>query len=217
MVRVNLVGHEYQYEVFQILNLFYDKNEFEFSNDNFDMQSILEENKAIFKIGDLVIEDEIKILDKKHIKNALKRTTLIALSKHLNKNIPWGILVGIRPTKIVHEQLKLGKTYKDIKDILVDYYLLSNEKADLTIEVAKNEARFLNKDSNWVSLYVGIPFCPTRCIYCSFASNSVYGNEKLLDIYVDALLKEMESILGYLINKNIKVDTVYFGGEHPPL
>lgn len=215
MLKVNIIGHDYKYELFQILNLFYDKNEFEFTNDESEIQSIFIENTAKFKFDDLVVEDEIEVLDAKNIKNALKRTALMALSRKLNKNIPWGILVGIRPTKIVHENLKIGKKYEDVKKLLTEYYLLSNEKAELTIEVAKNEAKLLSKPERAVSLYVGIPFCPTRCIYCSFASNAVYGNENLLEMYVEALIKEIDSILLYLTTNNIKIDTIYFGGGTP--
>lgn len=215
MLKINLIGHDYKYELFQILNLFFDKNQIQFTKDESDIQSILKGNIATFKFGDLVVIDEIDILETKNIKNALKRTALMALSRKLNKNIPWGILVGIRPTKIVHENIKLGKRYEDIKKILTEYYLLSDDKADLTIEVAKNEAKLLNKPDKAVSLYVGVPFCPTRCIYCSFASNAVFGNEKLLQSYVDALIKEMDAVLAYLSNNDIKIDTVYFGGGTP--
>ncbi|MCX7695161.1 MAG: coproporphyrinogen dehydrogenase HemZ [Caloramator sp.] len=215
MARVGLIGHDFRYEVFQILNLFYEKEEIQFSKDNYDIESILNEEQVLFKIGEITEKEYVDKNDIKSIKNSLKRTALKALSKYFNKNIPWGILVGIRPTKIVHELKKRGDSLAEIKKHLIDYYLLNEDKANLTIEVAENESKFLSVVQNKVSLYVGIPFCPTRCVYCSFASNSIYSNEKLVETYVDTLLKEFDSILRYLKSHNISIDTLYFGGGTP--
>ncbi|SHE83885.1 coproporphyrinogen dehydrogenase HemZ [Caloramator proteoclasticus] len=215
MVRVGLIGHNFRYEVFQILNLFYEKEEIEFCQDGFEIESILDGEQVLFKIGEIIEKENIDGSDIKLIKNSLKRTALKALSRYFDKNIPWGILVGIRPTKIVHELKKRGDSLEEIKKHLMQYYLLNEDKANLTIEVAENEAKFLDKEKKQVSIYVGIPFCPTRCVYCSFASNSIYGNEKLVEAYVDSLLKEFDSILSYLKNNGITVDTLYFGGGTP--
>ncbi|CDF58324.1 coproporphyrinogen dehydrogenase HemZ [Thermobrachium celere] len=215
MVRVALEGHEYRYEIFQILNLFYEKDEIVFNNDDYNAQSILDDEFAVFKIGNITKKETYDKSDIKSIKNSLKRVTLQALSEYFNKIIPWGILVGIRPTKIVHELKKQGKDLDYIKKHLISYYLLSEDKANLTIEVAENEEKFLSKPNNSISLYVGIPFCPTRCVYCSFASNSIHGNERLADEYVNALLKEFDCILGFINKNKLNIDTIYFGGGTP--
>ncbi|WDU84354.1 hypothetical protein [Caloramator sp. Dgby_cultured_2] len=103
--------------------------------------------------------------------------------------MPWGILVGIRPTKIVHDAFKRGLNEESIREILKEKYLVSKEKIDLLLEVAKNEAPFLDLPKNLVALYIGIPFCPTRCAYCSFTSNPYKGNN-LVEDYLIALKRK---------------------------
>ena len=89
------------------------------------------------------------------------------------------------------------------------------EKAKLCIDVAKFEEKFVNKDRNKIAIYIGMAFCPTRCLYCSFASNPISGNKKLVRPYLDALSKEISKIKEYVDYKNLEIETVYFGGGTP--
>lgn len=224
MFKIKLSGHEYRYEIFQILNLFYEKSEISFDADdsNFDFESIVNYNDSyvefiVYEQGKKSISEKkyIDTNDIKAVKNAIRFTALTCLEKYTMTNIPWGILVGIRPTKIVHECVKKRLNNDEIINYLVSNYSLTDEKARLTLEVALNEAEFLEKNPRSLSLYIGIPFCPTRCVYCSFTSNPIGGNKGLVDKYLDALNKEIDVSLSQIKKVGYSVDSLYIGGGTP--
>lgn len=219
MIRIKLRGHDYRYEVYQILSLFYSKSEIVFSDNEYDIESIYDSilSHAECRIPSKGISKKICISseDSKNIKNSLKMTLLKVLEECTGVTMPWGILVGIRPTKIIHEYLNNGIMEEEIAEHLIKGYSLSVEKCRLAIEVAKNEARFLDKATKAASIYVGIPFCPTRCVYCSFTSNPIGGNSGLVDSYVDCLIKEITSVLSFMKRRNCNIDTFYIGGGTP--
>ncbi|EYE89636.1 coproporphyrinogen III oxidase [Fervidicella metallireducens AeB] len=218
-MRIKLVGHAFQYEVFQIASLFYDKSQIHFVTDGeSDVVSIFDEdNKKVYCKMANGLHDEISLKesDIKKIKNSIKMTLLRCFKRTTGQDVPWGILVGIRPTKIVHDCFK--KDFKDteIIEYLINEYDVNKDKAQLALEVAKNERKFLDQGTKNVSLYVGIPFCPTRCVYCSFTSNSLKGNERLVEEYLDALIREINFTLEYLAKNNFSIDTLYIGGGTP--
>lgn len=223
MIKVKLKGHDYRYEAFQILSLFYPKDQIEFTDgDKYDLESIFDfDSSCVTAVMQIESNNEIKNSlfinsnDKKGIKNAIKMTILKCLERYKKVEIPWGILVGIRPTKIAHEYFSEGYDENQIKYKLTSKYSISQEKADLVLEVAKREAKFIIKPENRVSIYIDIPFCPTRCVYCSFTSNPIGGNERLIEEYLLSLIKEIKVCLKYLNEKGFIVDTVYIGGGTP--
>lgn len=222
MLKIKLTGHDYRYEVFQIVSLFYDKSDFEFTAEGlFDGESLLNhedstvEFRAFTAENRIVEKINIDLNDKKSIKNGIKLTALRALEKLKNLAMPWGILVGIRPTKIIHECFKKGMNDSEAFDYLVKHYDVGENKASLTLEVAKNEQRFLDKKSNSVGMYIGIPFCPTRCVYCSFTSNPIGGSGKLVDEYLMALKREIRETAAHIKGSGLEVDTLYIGGGTP--
>ena len=105
-------------------------------------------------------------------KTTIKKELYHLLSERTGKILPWGTLTGIRPTKIALTRLDEGWKEEDIKDFMRETYLTSEEKIDLSVEIAKREKELLSEIDyeNGYSLYVGIPFCPTTCLYCSFTS-----------------------------------------------
>lgn len=224
MLRVKLINHELRYEAFHIISLFYNKSEIKFieNEDECDLESgfdslnskvycrILRFNEKPIFYSKLVNAD-----DKKQFKNKIKLTLLNCLKEFTGKDIPWGILVGIRPTKIVHESLKGGYSREHIIEMLTRDYELTREKAELTWEVAHNEAKFLESGKKEISLYLGIPFCPTKCSYCSFTSNSITGKGDLVNKYLDSLLYETGEMLTYLKANDYNIDTLYIGGGTP--
>lgn len=153
--------------------------------------------------------------DLKNCKNQIKRMIYMALNSYSNKELPWGILTGIRPTKLCVNMLENGCSDEDIYDVLKKEYYVSDEKIALSIEISKRELEIL-KDIDYVdgySLYIGIPFCPTTCLYCSFTSYPISMYKTKSDDYVEALLEEI--YFAKEIFKDKKLNTVYFGGGTP--
>ncbi|TCL60110.1 oxygen-independent coproporphyrinogen-3 oxidase [Kineothrix alysoides] len=153
--------------------------------------------------------------DRQTVKNLLKQLIYNGLSKQLEKSLPWGTLTGIRPTKIPMTMLEEGKGEAEIMSFMQDTYFISEEKGTLSIDIAKRERELLSslhyKDG--YSLYIGIPFCPTTCLYCSFTSYPICTWKKRVDDYLEALEKEMAFTAAALSDKVL--DTVYIGGGTP--
>ena len=165
--------------------------------------------RSLEKEGDCHFEDYR--LGRNDIKNLVYRL----LSEYTGMVLPWGTLTGIRPTKLPMEMYESGASRGDAIHYLKDTYLVSDEKASLCAIVAENEAKVL-KDVDYdhtFSLYVGIPFCPSICAYCSFSSYPLSVWEKQVDNYLDALCKEIEAASTMMGNK--KLLTFYMGGGTP--
>lgn len=162
-------------------------------------------------------EDEAQQMasGKKEARNVFKRMMYDMLKKLTGRELPWGTLTGVRPTKIVYTLLEDGKNDHEIKDYLKKEYYVSEKKGDLAIKVASNEKKLLEKIdyNNGYSLYAGIPFCPTTCLYCSFTSYPLAVWKDRVDTYVDAMLKELEFTSRLMKDK--KLDTFYMGGGTP--
>ena len=148
-------------------------------------------------------------------KNGLKRFLYRTLSKVTGQELPWGNLTGIRPTKIAYGMLDEGKSDVEILKFMEQSHYVSEEKALLGIDIAKRE-RDLLKNIHYeggYSLYIGIPFCPTTCLYCSFTSYPIAAYRKQVELYVDAVIKEMDYVAESFKDKVL--DTVYIGGGTP--
>lgn len=162
-------------------------------------------------------EDEAQQMasGKKEARNVFKRMMYDMLKKLTGRELPWGTLTGVRPTKIVYTLLEDGKNDHEIRDYLKKEYYVSEKKGDLAIKVASNEKRLLEKIdyNNGYSLYAGIPFCPTTCLYCSFTSYPLAVWKDRVDTYVDVMLKELEFTSRLMKDK--KLDTFYMGGGTP--
>lgn len=138
----------------------------------------------------------------------------IALLKLYDKKYPWGSLMGVRPTKVLRRLLINGCTYGEARNILKNFYLVSDEKIDLMEVVVKKELELLDKEH--INMYIGIPFCPTKCKYCSFASYEINGGVgRFYADFVETLLKEIEIIGKFLKTYNKKISSLYFGGGTP--
>lgn len=152
---------------------------------------------------------------RKEGKDRLKRNLYRLYKEYTGKSLPWGTLTGIRPTKPVLAMLEEGKSEGEIRDRMRKTYLCSEEKISLTIETAKKELSLLSDvdRANGYSLYVGIPFCPTTCAYCSFTSYPLERFKDQVRAYLDCLKKELAAI-----SENVKgrpLNAVYIGGGTP--
>ena len=209
-IKIKLNNIKYRYDVYQMFNIYFPLDEIKFEDNGEYFVEVLEEE---IRFSYKNYSKSTKIGEK--IKEDIKRLVFISLKELTNEEYPWGILVGIRPSKIALKYLEEGKSEDEIIKIFEEKHLASREKAQLCIDVARAEEKFVNKDEKKVSIYIGMAFCPTRCFYCSFTANSILGSKKLVNPYLEALTYEIKKISEYVENRNLKVETVYFGGGTP--
>ena len=148
-------------------------------------------------------------------KDTFKRFLYVSLREETGLSLPWGNLTGIRPTKIAMTMLESGESEQSIESFLREKHFVSEEKIALGIDIAKREYGILSRlhYENGYSLYIGIPFCPTTCLYCSFTSFPIsLWKERVAD-YLTALEQEMEAVAQMYRDKIL--DTVYIGGGTP--
>ena len=148
-------------------------------------------------------------------KNEIKRSMYGLLRNLTGKELPWGTLTGIRPTKIAMTKLQEGWTEEDIRSYMKETYYTGEEKIELALDVAQRERKLLETINyqDGYSLYIGIPFCPTTCLYCSFTSFPIGKWQGRTGLYLEALFKEMEYVSEKMKGKPL--DTIYFGGGTP--
>ena len=239
MLNIVLKGHHYRYEVEELLKLFIDKSEMIFIE-----QEALVDHQSFLFVSELIINSDqihctaqiirgdrilfqksvsywvkdIHHLEKeKMIKRGIKISIYDVCSQFYQKIPPWGILIGVRPAKIVHELMDQGYNKDTIHQRLMQEYRIQNEKAGLLIRIAQTQRPFiLWNQEDWISLYVSIPFCPTRCLYCSFPSNEIHaGGENRISDYLKALRYEIREIGKILRRLDRKIETLYIGGGTP--
>ena len=220
MISLLLEDMTFEQDIRELLMAFYPEEKYIYTNEDVFLSLFLSKKSIEYHIK---IKSEDNILEfssplretKFDTKNDLKRNIYINLLKLGNKELPWGTLTGIRPTKIVMEMLENDMSLEDIKKHLKEVYLVSDKRIKLCTDTAKNEFNILKKIDykNGYSLYIGIPFCPTRCLYCSFTSYSIAQWKKDTDTYVEALCKELLAVSK--MYKGKKLQTVYMGGGTP--
>lgn len=158
---------------------------------------------------------EVSFSNRRLFRDEVKRAVYRLLLRETGKPLPWGTLTGVRPVKPVLEKLEAGWTKEEIDVFLQKEFYVSEEKRKLSLAVAAKEKELLERidEKNSYSLYLGVPFCPTTCLYCSFPSYPLEKFGKLTGEYVAALKKEIRESAGLLKDKRLA--TVYFGGGTP--
>ena len=212
-----LINHTFKYETEQIGLLFFP------SHENLEIASSLYEKDGVtFVHTDISYEGKKASFDfrdvctcKKDFANAVKRSAFGAASEISGMPAPWGILTGIRPAKPVRKMLEGGMGEDEILSILKNTYLVSEKKTRLALNTAKAERRLCAKNKNSVSVYIGIPFCPTRCSYCSFISHDASKMIKLSGEYVKKLCEEIKITSKIIKELGFSVRNLYFGGGTP--
>lgn len=150
------------------------------------------------------------------LQKALKLSFYRAAVQVLGKEPPWGALTGVRPVKIPTKALLRGETPAQAEAVLRDTYHVTPVRRRLAMDCAQASLAALDSlKEDEISLYVGIPFCPTRCAYCSFVSADVGKALKLLPPYLEALFREVEAAGDLLKRQGLYVRTVYIGGGTP--
>ena len=224
MILIDVNRQEYDNDTRNLIKAFYPKEDISNKNEeDYLMKVKVNQEGDVCKID---IEDAdgkdiyntaitITTSDRKIIRTDFKLALYDGLSDITRKTLPWGTLTGVRPTKIPLTMIEEGKKDDDIIKHMKDAYKCSDEKTKLSLEVAKRERSLLNRldYENGYSLYIGIPFCPTTCLYCSFTSYPLGMWKKEVDSYLDAMIKELEFVADRFSDKVL--DTIYVGGGTP--
>jgi len=146
----------------------------------------------------------------------LCRLLYLTMSELTGVTSRWGMLTGVRPVKRVNKLISSGVSRDDIFAVMRDQYLVSDEKTEIAYLTAQTQENIMQSlDERSFSLYVSIPFCPTRCSYCSFISQTVGSGKKLIPEYVSDLCKEIRYTAEISQKLGLKLDSVYFGGGTP--
>lgn len=211
-VKIYLNDLKYRYEVYQLFNVYFSMSNIDFvEEDKSDYKVYIDDETLKFIYKDYQRKEKISE-EKKH---SIRRFIFICLRELTNDIYPWGILIGIRPSKIALKLLKEGNTEEEVINIFKERYLAHEDKAKLCIDVARAEERIVNKDKNNIAVYIGMAFCPTRCVYCSFTANPIAAHKKMVMQYIEALIKEINGMSSYIKEKNLNIESVYFGGGTP--
>jgi oxygen-independent coproporphyrinogen-3 oxidase len=225
---MNIIQNGYccTYEMNLFAKLFFSEEEDVLIYSNFSYQDeMINVYTTIIFEGDTYFEDYYYPFSEKEKDMRLQKKVFIAActksfchaaQKIREVQLPWGVMCGIRPAKIVRELLEQGYSREQTRQTVAQIYETKEEKIELAIKVAENERVLLSSiPEHSISLYIGIPFCPTRCLYCSFVSTDVRVSGKYMDEYVRLLLKEIEKTAEIISKMGVFVETVYIGGGTP--
>ncbi len=209
MIDTNLPNFES--ELIEVINLFGGdeiKVRHRFTESENKFVNTITVNGKVYAYGNLVrnVADEIE--KKRLMKRYAKLSLYKGLSAFFSKSLPWGALTGIRPTKLAYQQMEKDGEFTDF---FTSVMKVSDEKTALTKAVIDTQRGVYEKNDDNTDFFVFIPFCPTRCRYCSFISADIKSARKHIDAYVDALVDEINH--GKQFVKKLR--SIYIGGGTP--
>lgn len=215
---LKVINHQLQFDMKNICTLFfpYEKIKTEGSED---IVVITEKSEDVLvvdaKVYDKHLKKTHKMAESEDMAVAMSVLLYSVLSELMGYEPPWGILFGVRPAKLMHRLYgEMGR--EEAKNYFLNSFLAKKDKTELTLEVMKHENEVIAlSGKNSFSLYVSIPFCPTRCSYCSFVSHSIERTQKLMEPYTDLLCRELEKIGEIAKSLGLRLETIYFGGGTP--
>ena len=226
MIKIYTNREQYQYDLHALFKAFYPEQEVRVYGLCGQGEREDGEARAVLIFDDSKIEAVFDIDGEKEYTNIYKNDTCVTKNEHklsvyhdlcdyTGHTLPWGNLTGIRPTKLSMGMLAEGKDDDAIIAQMKEEHAVSDEKARLSLDIAKREKRILDKIhyEDGYSLYIGIPFCPTTCLYCSFTSYPIAQWKKRVNDYLDALFREIDFVAQVYQDKVL--DTVYIGGGTP--
>ena len=218
MIRIQVNNEMYAYDMYHISKAFFPGAEIEQKLD-------LECTQAVWIMmpdgehaeNQFTIEEEElnELEERKQKKSYVNLRVYEWLSQVTGKELAWGIMTGVRPTKPMMTLMEQGMDDLEVIGWMQETYRITEEKAHLGLAVAKKEKKLLDQldYKDGYSLYIGIPFCPSTCSYCSFTSYSIADWKHRVDKYLDAVCKELSFIAS--VSENKKLNTVYIGGGTP--
>lgn len=158
-------------------------------------------------------------LRRSRLRQAISHTLLQVLQQATGVVQPWGILTGVRPGKLMHKLLLQGQSWPEVRRTLERDYLVTPDKIGLMENIVVRQRKVLpdlyELDRSEVSLYIGIPFCPTKCAYCTFPAYAIRGRNGSVKEFLAGLHEEIAAVGGWLAEHGLLVTTVYFGGGTP--
>ena len=235
-MKLYLQGHDYQYAVEQIMLVLFPEERPEYAETPFEG----EENacRSVLTMGNRTASAETSIrhggrtvcaaaqiptpdaadplVYDRLLQRILKQSFYKAAVQLLPKRPDWGALTGIRPAKLASRALEEGLSEEEARERFLNEYFVSPQRTDLALEAAKaglEIKRSLRPEE--LSLYIGIPFCPTRCAYCSFVSADVQRALKLVEPFLDALDREIDAVAALLPKAGAAIRSIYIGGGTP--
>lgn len=218
-------GFSCDYEMNVMLRLFFDMNEdaqvytdLRHENGKINAFCEIKYNGDIYSFNyyydcENIDDDKLK---KKLYSSACARAFCGAAKKIRKVSLPWGVMSGVRPAKAVTALVNDGMSYEEAKAFISSVYGVSKAKCDLAAAVSKNEQELLKKiKDKSVSIYIGIPFCPSRCLYCSFVSTDIGISGKYIEDFMSLLCKEIKITSEMLKRLGLTVENIYIGGGTP--
>ena len=219
-MKLTLIGHDDRYAVEQLqLALFSANSEGEAVSALHRGKTWLTANTAITLDGRTVHASRRLKADRETVRlrrQILQQSYYLAAIQLLPVLPPWGALAGVRPTKLSTRHMLEGGTAKSADKMLRDTYFVTPDRRELAVDCSVSTVRAARLlEPRDLSLYVGIPFCPSRCTYCSFVSRTIGRRTDLLEPYLQALLQEIRVTGKLLAQSGRRVRTVYIGGGTP--
>ena len=224
MIDIQIEPKQFEYDIQSMVQAFYVGHPFKINEDIKESYRVLNVIFQDEKISASLSEQEKKLFedeifcdfkDRRDTKNTLKKLLYCLMKKDIGRDLPWGNLTGIRPAKIPGMLREQGMSDEQIRREMKETYFISDNKLDLAMDVSNMEQKVLlnvNYKGNY-SLYVGIPFCPTTCLYCSFTSYPLGRYKEKVDKYIDSVIKEIKFVGEKLKDKEL--NSVYIGGGTP--
>ena len=226
MIKIYTNRENYQYDLHAMFKAFYPEQEVRVYGESVPDEKESGIGRVVIYFYERKIEAVFDIDREKQYTNIYKNDTSVTkerlklsvyedLCDYTGRTLPWGNLTGIRPTKLPMGMLAEGMRDAEIIAQLKETHAVSEEKAQLSLDIAKREKKILERIhyQDGYSLYIGIPFCPTTCLYCSFTSYPIAMWRKRIEDYLQALFREIDFVAGEYQEKLL--DTVYIGGGTP--
>ncbi|MBR5336387.1 MAG: coproporphyrinogen dehydrogenase HemZ [Lachnospiraceae bacterium] len=220
-INIRISPKDFEYDAYTLVKAFYPESEIETNDDLYGNEPLInivlsdakvEVSASGFESEPREENGSTEGLDRPEVKNVLKQCLYRVLSSLTGLILPWGTLTGIRPIRIPFGLMEEGFSRPDIEERLRNTYYISDKKIGLAMEVAGSESELLSGADyeDGYSLYVGIPYCPSICLYCTFPSNT--ADRADFDGYLSGLEREMKFLAG-MYSKT--PSTIYIGGGTP--
>ena len=179
------------------------------------VNNLIKIDGVCYDFSDVLIFSGDDLLEKRDYKRKCKSAVYFALRNHTKVKMPWGSLTGIRPTKLAYEYLDDGGNIDELEEFMLKKYDLTPQKSNLLKKIVLCQAEYMVDPERYVNLYVHIPFCTTKCTYCSFVTHIVDKHRCYLAEYTDRLCEEISNSINIIRDSGQEIYSIYIGGGTP--